>query len=49
MAIESARLITREQEVMHRMRKQAERLRVLYEIGKEITSAQEVDSIYMAS
>lgn len=45
-AIENTRLIVREQEATHRMRKQADSLKVLYEIGKEIISAQEVGTIW---
>jgi GAF domain-containing protein len=45
-AIGNARLIAREQEAMRSMKKQADRLRVLYEIGKEITAVQQLDSIW---
>lgn len=45
-AIENARLISTEQEATRRMKKQADRLRVLYDIGKEITSAREVEPIW---
>ena len=45
-AIENARLIDKEHEATRRRGKQAEGLRVLYEIGKEITSAREVDFIW---